>query len=119
MQNLMCASRTLFDEFAQTEREYRAREAELQREIDALRTRVAELEERIDDQDETFEQIDTILAQTQDRFFSSSREYGYEVGPSPDIAIHQEPVTWRRNFVNAIRHWYECLDRIRFIVIER
>jgi hypothetical protein len=126
MQNLMCASRTLFDEFAQTEREYRAREAELQREIDALRTRVDEVEQEnrdlqssIDDYDETFEQIDSILGQAQDRFFGSSREYGYEVGPNADDAIHQAPMTWGRNFVNALRHWYTCLGRIRTIVIER
>jgi hypothetical protein len=117
MQNLMCASRTLFDEFAQTEREYRAREAELQREIDALRTRVDEVEQEnrdlqsiIEDYDDTFEQIDGILGQAQDRFFGSFMEVE---------AIHQPPLTWGRNFVNALRHWYTCLGRIRTIVIER
>ena len=107
MQNLMCASRTLFDEFSQTEREYRAREAELQREIDALRTRVAELEERIEDQDDAFNQIETMIGQT-----------WYFLRNAGDM-INEQPSMWNSLFVNGIIHWHGCFERIWAIVIER
>ncbi len=45
MQNLTSTCRILYDNFAQTERDYRIKEAGLQREIEYLEGRVEELEE--------------------------------------------------------------------------
>jgi chromosome segregation ATPase len=62
MQNLTNTSKTIFDQFSQTEREYRNKEAELQREISYLEGRLQEAEEETADLQSNIEDLQEEVA---------------------------------------------------------